>query len=706
MIKLKGYKRAFKVDLMSCFFGLILMMIAIIMYSYEINSKNTLALSNSLLNTTLNHAVSETMHHLKVAEDSTSLGSILLASKLDLVNNAHLEQHVIKILRKTPFLFMYYIADEKGNLVLGYQNKFGDVSTELIYNSVKEPYTLWKYRNAKGEILTTHTEKHSNFDPRQRGWYQKTKASLKTHWTEVYQFQNIGKDSIYQKRSDTERLYGISIANPIIDTDNNFKGVIGASIGLDHLADFFTSLSIGMNGKGLVVNKTREIMLFSELELDKLAKGQHEATINEIKLDWVREGAQAFFKAMQKDFSYTINDKRYYVKVHDFSTFIGKEWFLIIIVPEDDFLGEVKQMRSTSLALTSLMLLFSILLSFWLSRNLSKPIENIMRTMRNVKNLNFENLTPLSSPIREFQQISDATTAMTQGLKAFLKYVPPTLVQQFIEEGEASVVAEHQELNLSFFFSDIEGFTTLSEEVGPQELMTDLSDYFDCMTKIIVLNNQGTIDKYIGDSVMAFWGAPNYIAEHSKLACYSALGCKLTIDRLNKERLALGKKAFITRIGIHTGLAIVGHLGSRDRINYTVIGDNVNLASRIEGVNKIYHTQIIVSQNSYRQVYQYFVFRPLDFIIVKGKNEGIKIYELVGEKNAVDNEILALVALASDAFEAYLSKQFEQALRLYKQILTNNPDDQPAKVLMTKCEHFIKNPPDQHWTGATRLLEK
>lgn len=705
-MKLNVYKRAFKVDLMSCFFGLILMTIAIIMYSYEVNSKNTLALSNSLLNTTLNHAINETMHHLQVAENSTSLGSILLASQLDLVKDSYLEQHVIKILRKTPFLFMYYIADEKGNLVLGYRNKFGDVSTELIYNSVKEPYTLWKYRDANGEIVTTHTEKHANFDPRKRKWYQKTKASLKTHWSEVYQFQNVGKDNIYQERSDTERLYGITIANPIISMENDFKGVVGASIGLDHLADFFTSLSIGTNGKGLVVNKTREIMLFSELELDKLAKDQHEATINEIKLDWVREGAQAFFKALKKDFSYTLNGKRYYVKAHDFKPFIGKEWFLIIIVPEDDFLGEAKQTRATSLVLTTLMLLLSVLLSFWLSRNLSKPIENIMGTMRQVKNLNFSHLKPLSSSIKEFQQISDATTSMTQGLKAFLKYVPPTLVQQFIEEGEASVVAEHQELNLSFFFSDIEGFTTLSEDIGPQELMTDLSHYFDSMTKVIVLDNKGTIDKYIGDSVMAFWGAPNYIDQHSKLACYSALGCKRAIERLNKERVSQGKKAFITRIGIHTGLAIVGHLGSRDRINYTVIGDNVNLASRIEGVNKIYHTQIIVSQNSYRQVYQYFVFRPLDFIIVKGKNEGIKIYELIGEKNTVSKDTLTLVALATKAFDAYLSKEFKQALGWYHEILTKNPNDQPAIVLMAKCEHFINNPPDQHWTGATRLFEK
>jgi adenylate cyclase len=700
------YKRAFKVDLMTCFIGLILMTIGIVIYGYEVSSKNTLALSNSLLNTTLNHAVSKTTHHLKIAEASTSFGSILLANQLDLLQDTHLENHVIKILKKNPFLFMYYIADENGNLVLGYQNKFGNVSTQLIYNTAKNPYTVWKYRNKDGEILTTRKVKHTDFDPRQRAWYQKTKASLTTYWTEVYQFHTIEADNIYQKRSANNRLYGITIANPIINTDNQFKGVVGASIGLDHLATFFTSLAIGVNGRGLVVNKTREIMLNSALKLDNLAKGQHEVTINDIKSDWVREGAQAFFKALKQDFSYVFKGKRYFVKVHDFAPLIGKEWFLIMIVPEDDFLGETKKMRSTSLVLISLMLLLSILFSVWLSRNLSKPIENIMRTMRKVKNLNFTELRPLTSSIKEFQQISDATTSMTQGLKAFLKYVPPTLVQQFIEEGEASVVAEHQELNLSFFFSDIEGFTTIAEEMEPKELMADLSHYIDTMTEVIVTDNQGTIDKYIGDSVMAFWGAPNYIAEHAKLACYSALRCQLAINRLNEKRLSIGKKAFITRIGIHTGLAIVGHLGSSNRINYTVIGDNVNLASRIEGVNKIYHTHIIVSQTSYRQVSQYFIFRPLDFIIVKGKNEGIKIYELIGEKGNADKSVLALVAQATEAFNAYLQKDFTRAIHLYHEILATNPEDEPAKVLISKCDYFIKNPPSQHWTGATRLFEK
>ena len=705
-MKIKDYKRAFKVDLMTCFVGLIMFTVAIVVYSYKVNSENTLALSNSLLNTTINHAVSETLHHLKIAEDSTFLGTTLLANKLDIVNDKHLEHHVIKILKQTPFLFMYYIADEQGNFILGYRNKFDSISTKLINNSKDKPTVLWKYRNADSQIIDTKLELYKDFDPRQRAWYQGSKDALDVYWTDVYKFHNTEADNFYQKESNGQKLYGITIASPIIDTKKQFKGVVGADISLNRLSNFFASLKVGKNGKALVINSRRKIILFSELNIDKLINdGQKELTIDDIQQDWLKEGAQEFFKKNEKEIVYSFKGEKYFVKVHDFSEATGKDWFLLIISPENDFLGETRQARFMSLLVTSIMLLLSFLFSIWLSRSLSKPIENITDTMKKVKDLDFEHLMPLSSPIREFQQMSDATTSMTQGLKAFLKYVPPSLVHKLIEEGE-DAVTDYHELNLSFFFSDIEGFTSISEEVGPKELMTDLSDYFNHITKVIVLENHGTIDKYIGDSVMAFWGAPKYIAEHSKLACYSALGCRKAIDKLNEQRLADGKKAFNTRIGIHTGLAIVGNIGSNDRFNYTVIGDNVNLASRIEGLNKIYHTNIIVSQMTYRQVYQYFIFRPLDFIVVKGKNEGIKIYELMGEKGEVSEDILTLAAKASEAFEYYLAGNIEHALRCYYKILSSNPEDQPAKVMIAKCEKFIESPPDENWTGATRLFEK
>ena len=209
-----------------------------------------------------------------------------------------------------------------------------------------------------------------------------------------------------------------------------------------------------------------------------------------------------------------------------------------------------------------------------------------------------------------------------------------------------------------------------------------------------------------GFGVLAFWGAPQYIADHAKLACQAALDCQKEIAQLNAQRIAEGKSIFYTRIGLHTGMTIVGNIGSSDRFNYTVIGDSVNIASRLEGLNKIYHSNIIVGHATYRQVYQFFVFRPLDFIIVKGKNEGIKIYQLLAEKDQCDEITLDLVAKATVAFKYYLNKDFELALKGYEQILKYFPDDKPAQVMIERCQKLIATPPDENWTGATRIFEK
>ncbi len=706
MLKFKAYQRAFKVDLISCFISLILLTIVIVMYSYHVNANNTLQLSKKLVNTAINHAVSNTNYYLKSAEDTPLLSSILLSNQLNIVEDKFLENHVINILQHKPFLFMYYIADEQGNLILGYRNKFGTISTKFINQQQQPPYSLWKYRNQDGGVYEQKNELNPEYDPRQRPWYIGAKKTGEIYWTGIYNFYNKESDHIHNKGVKTEDLYGLSISSPIINKDNQFIGVAGVDISLNSLSDFLALLKIGKHGKVLVVNNARELILFPDVESNRLVNHQQKSMrVREIESDWVKEGTQMFFKKYQSEFFYHFKGQDYFVKSHDFSKATGKDWFLIIIVPVDDFLGSIKQARLMSLFVVGGMLLVSILFSLWLSRTLSRPIENMTENMNKINALNFTQIEQLSSPIKEFQQMSMAMNSMTHILKAFLKYVPPSLVHKMMQD-KKDIELGGDELNMTLFFSDIEGFTEIAEDMGAEELMQDLSAYFDQMVNVIVLENQGTIDKYIGDSVMAFWGAPNYTSDHAKLACYSALGCQKVIAKINLTRKAEDKAPFNTRIGINSGLSIVGNIGSSDRFNYTVVGDNVNLASRIEGLNKIYHTQIIVSQMTQKQVRQYFVFRALDSVIVKGKNEGIKIYQLVAEVGDCDEKVLQVVALANKAFKQYLNRDFMAALKLYQQILKDNSQDQPALIMSIKCQRCIDVAPDQNWTGATRLFNK
>ncbi len=184
---------------------------------------------------------------------------------------------------------------------------------------------------------------------------------------------------------------------------------------------------------------------------------------------------------------------------------------------------------------------------------------------------------------------------------------------------------------LTILFSDLVGFTTISEDLSPENLIHLLNEYFSTMTDII-LNCKGTVDKYIGDAIMAFWGAPLPIKDHAAKACQAALAMKKAIAPLQETWQERGLPLLGTRLGIHTGQAIVGNVGSRDRFNYTVMGDTVNLASRLEGVNKIYGTSILVSESTHQQAGTAFLFRELDLVQVKGRLQPVTIYELLGRQ--------------------------------------------------------------------------
>jgi adenylate cyclase len=208
----------------------------------------------------------------------------------------------------------------------------------------------------------------------------------------------------------------------------------------------------------------------------------------------------------------------------------------------------------------------------------------------------------------------------------FGKYVSPEVVSQMMDNPPELGGIDRE---LTVFFSDIRGFTSLSETLTPQELVKHLNEYLSAMTDII-LDTGGTLDKYVGDEIMCFWGAPLDVPDHARRACQCALLQRKRLAELNaawpeERRLAIG-------IGINTGIMTVGNMGSAGRMNYTLMGDNVNLGARLEGTNKVYGTMIIVSEYTYAQVKDEFIFRELDTIRVKGKNRPVVIYELVDER--------------------------------------------------------------------------
>jgi adenylate cyclase len=298
--------------------------------------------------------------------------------------------------------------------------------------------------------------------------------------------------------------------------------------------------------------------------------------------------------------------------------------------------------------------------------------------------------------------MTGALSTMKLGLRSFASYVPRGLVRSVLASGQAAELGGRTK-TMTFFFSDLAGFTTLSEQMSPDALAKLLGGYFDEMTRIISDEN-GTVDKFIGDAIMAFWNAPGDEPNHAARACVAALRCQLRLAGMRRENPQLA--AVHARIGLATGEALVGNIGSTDRMNYTVMGDTVNLASRLEAINKQYATSILVSETTFEAVRDVIVGRPVDLIAVKGKSRGTVVYELLCERQGADEQDQKFAEACAAAFASFRNRDFEAATQRWIDALAIRPDDVSATQLLERARSLAAAPPPADWTGLVVMKDK
>jgi adenylate cyclase len=289
------------------------------------------------------------------------------------------------------------------------------------------------------------------------------------------------------------------------------------------------------------------------------------------------------------------------------------------------------------------------------------------------------------------------------------KYLPPSLADQIIQSGEDPRAEVGRLQELSVLFSDIRGFTSISEKMEPKALVMMLNEYLGKMTDV-VFECRGTLDKFIGDAVMAFWGAPVTDSEHALHAVRCALGMKAALETLNKDWSRQGMLSLQIGIGINTGPVIVGNIGSEKRLDYTVIGDNVNLASRLEGLTKQYGVGVLISETAEELTRKWIVSRPVDLVRVKGKARYVRIYEPLGETaDPRAEEWRGLARSFEDALSDYQQARFESALKKFERIhsdsIQRGGEDPLAQVFVERCAHLLKEPPE-NWDGIYVAVSK
>ena len=286
----------------------------------------------------------------------------------------------------------------------------------------------------------------------------------------------------------------------------------------------------------------------------------------------------------------------------------------------------------------------------------------------------------------------------------FKHYLAENVVDTILQDADALAFGG-QRRRLTVLFSDIRSFTTYSEKYTPEEVVSNLGEYLTDMVDVI-LQYGGMLDKFVGDEVMAVFGAPAHVPDHAERACLSALEMIRSLDRLKERWTSEGKEIFNIGIGVNTGDMLVGNLGSRQIFDYTVIGDNVNLGARLEGINKVYKTanNIIISEFTKNELSDNITTRELDAVKVKGKEQPVRIFELVGEKGIIvySDEFLENYA---QGLAAYKKQEWDRAVAEFEKSLVLNEDD-VSSMYIKRCRHFKKHPPGDEWDGVFTLKTK
>jgi class 3 adenylate cyclase len=480
--------------------------------------------------------------------------------------------------------------------------------------------------------------------------------------------------------------YGFRAAVPVA-AGNTFLGC--AELGANLSAAFLQLLDANYPGRWAIVNLGASTVIGRDLKVL--------ATLNEPSGSQILtpdfQTAPEIASAMAENrsvYSYSARDRSMtlYMPIKNYR---GEVALYVRYVSSTPYYDTIRSMVFNAVFISIAGLLFTAAMLWFLYKGIRGPVQQLVQETERIKVLDLREDVSISASLADLQKLVVAISDMKVGLRSFQKYVPANLVRQLIDtKQEAKIGGRLQELTI--FFSDIVNFTTITENLAPNDLAHLLSEYFTIMTNGISRHN-GTVDKYIGDSVMAFWGAPNEIDDHALCACRAALECRREIAAFNQRMRNSQYPAFVTRIGIATGEVVVGNIGSDQRLNYSVIGDPVNLASRLEGLNTVYGTGVLINEDCYLACARFIEARAIDVVRVKGKLEPVRIFELIGERGDISPHRKESLKMFDRAQKAYFEADIVRARALFSELQARQPEDAVVSLYLQRCADSLIEPP-------------
>jgi adenylate cyclase len=550
----------------------------------------------------------------------------------DIEDNARLIGLMASMLRNDAQLFNLYVGYEDGSFLEldvidrarpGFRESLHvdeDVAYRLVvisHTGNAAPVTRFLSENL---IEIASVAGPMSYDPRQRQWYIEAFRTTGTLLTGPYVFYATGEP-------------GYTLRTPL---QEGRRGVVAGDILLNRLEDMLVQQRLGKSGLTFLFDNAGRIV--AHPEMGRLIEAMPERGDDLPKLDAIplrgldgaiqawREGngAQQFFEEA---------GRTYVAAFHRIATTGSANIRLAVIAPLDEFLSTIIAERRKLFATALVFVLAMLPLAFWIGSILARSLRDIARQTDEIRQFRLADQPRTGSTIKEIDDLGGSVFTMRAVVRSFASFIPRSIVRQLIASGtELKLGGARREITV--LFTDVADFTAKTEKADPSSVMIHTSRYFAALSETI-MRHHGTVDKFIGDAVMAFWNAPVDDPNHVIHACDAVLECLRRNAEINRGFAADGWPPYTTRFGLHTGEAVVGNIGSNDRMNYTALGAAINLGARLEGLNKNYGTEVLVSAAVKARSGDAFVFRSVDRIRPKGFAEAIEIFELVGKRGVV-----------------------------------------------------------------------
>jgi adenylate cyclase len=545
-----------------------------------------------------------------------------------------------------------------------------------------------------GDIIFDNREfEPSTYDATAQPWYRRAVEQNGPGWNRVSNFPGSNRQAI-------------STSTPLI-VDNRFVAVINVVIDLSRLSQFLSTLQVGKTGTVVVLNRNGNVIASPDPsaveqqqngEMPRLRTLSQDNKLLRAVSDYLSRGTVdlgALSETRQIKFS------DYFLT---FAPLGFDDWVVVTVIPASDFLATIERNAMLLIAaLAFLTLLIATLAVLSANRLIGTPLLRIAGQLRHIESFELGGIVRLNSPLRELDNLSAVLTQMSRGLASFQKYIPTSLVRTLVARGVEASPGGRQQV-LTVLFTDIVGFTGLSERLG-DAIVPVLSEYLELASAAIAGHN-GTIDKFIGDAVMAFWGAPTPNEQHAVEACAAALDFRRRLRQRCTEIERSGGLPLRIRIGINTGRMLVGNIGSSERLSYTVIGDAVNVASRLEAVNKRYGTEILIGEDTRAAAGAAILVRRLDTVTVYGRMQEGAIYELLGMADEGLREPPEWVRAYQTGLDVYARMDWAGAIELFRAAIATRGGDRPSEIFIERCENYRASPPPEDWTAVSVLAEK